>query len=129
MIFVGVLPVWIALEETVRLLLAQARSNPARLCVSKAIWAIAHRLLCVLWRILHPCGHYHEHAPLAERADRLALKAFSRVSPIFPIFINFRAELPLDLVARRFHYSVIGPPQSHRFSPGRSGREPERSFR
>jgi transposase len=36
-----------------------------RLGVNKAIWAIAHRLLRLVWRILHLQEHYQEQGPLA----------------------------------------------------------------
>lgn len=39
-----------------------------RLGVNKAIWAVAHRLLRLVWRILHLQEHYREQGPLAHDA-------------------------------------------------------------
>jgi transposase len=50
-----------------------------RLGISKAIWAVAHRLLRVLWRILHLGEHYREHGPLADQAATIQ-RRFRRIA-------------------------------------------------
>lgn len=50
-----------------------------RLGISKAIWAVAHRLLRILWRILHLGEHYREQGPLAESASAIE-RRFRRIA-------------------------------------------------
>ncbi len=50
-----------------------------RLGAAKAIWAVAHRMLRIIWRSLHLGERYQEDGPLIERIE-IVQRRFRRIS-------------------------------------------------
>lgn len=65
-----------------------------RLGVNKAIWAVAHYLLRVIWVILHNGVEYQEQGPLANLADKLKRRLESTARALRRFGLNVQIVFP-----------------------------------
>lgn len=66
-----------------------------RLGIKKALWAIAHRIAKVIWKVLHQEAHYIEKGPLARDPIAMKRKATKLARQIKKLNLGFTLEIKL----------------------------------